>query len=221
MGATASRYRATGRYGSAAHRQHLSFRTHESTSYSRSGMCLPGQASRGGLASAMSLIGWRIAPAATSATVEGCQSEEVEFMASATVKRMFEVDAPLAERGSGWPRWSDGRSGRPISPRWRCRRRASSVPPQAVPCTSSGWGATPSACRSGSRQCVGSGSAGWLGSASSMTIGSSRRARQRPGWNGWSSSMGPWRRSFALSSPECMVAISTGRSPDCRSGFRR
>ena len=30
---------------------------------------------------------------------------------------------------------------------------------------------------------------------------------------------GPRRRLFDLSSPECMVAISTGRSPDCRSGF--
>jgi hypothetical protein len=29
---------------------------------------------------------------------------------------------------------------------------------------------------------------------------------------------GPWRRSFDLSSPGCTVAISTGRSPDCRSG---
>jgi hypothetical protein len=65
----------------------------------------------------MSLIGWRIERAATSATVEGCQSEEVEFMTGAAVKRVFEVDAPLEEPGSGWPRWSDGRSGRPTSPR--------------------------------------------------------------------------------------------------------
>ena len=146
----------------------------------------------------------------------GCKAEEVEFMTSATVKRVFEVDAPLEEAWQRlaeverWPEWAPHITSVTVSP------PGSSVPPQAVPCRSSGWGATPSACRSGSRQCVGSGSAGCLGSASTTTIGSSRWARQRHGWNGWSSSMGPWRRSFDLSSPACTVAISTGRSPDCR-----
>ena len=53
----------------------------------------------------MSSIGWRVERAATSPTVEGCQSEEVEFMTSATVKRVFEVDAPLEE---AWPRLARG-----------------------------------------------------------------------------------------------------------------
>ena len=53
----------------------------------------------------------------TSLTVEGCQSEEVEFMTSATVKRVFEVDAPLEEAWQRLAEWSDGRSGRPISRR--------------------------------------------------------------------------------------------------------
>jgi hypothetical protein len=38
-------------------------------------------------------------------------------MTSAAVERVFEVDAPLEEACSGWPRWSDGQSGRPTSPR--------------------------------------------------------------------------------------------------------
>ena len=66
----------------------------------------------------MSSIGWRIERSATSATVGGCQSEEVEFMTSATVKRVFEVDAPLEEAWrrlaevERWQEWA-----RPISPR--------------------------------------------------------------------------------------------------------
>jgi hypothetical protein len=57
------------------------------------------------LPSAMSSIGWRIGREATSPMVEGCQSEEVEFMTSATVKRVFEVDAPLEE---AWQRLAEG-----------------------------------------------------------------------------------------------------------------
>jgi carbon monoxide dehydrogenase subunit G len=70
----------------------------------------------------MSSIGWRIERAATSATVGGCQSEEVEFMTSATVKRVFEVDAPLEEAWQRlaeverWPEWAPHITSVTVSP---------------------------------------------------------------------------------------------------------
>jgi hypothetical protein len=70
----------------------------------------------------MSSIGWRIDRDATSLTVEGCQSEEVEFMTSATVKRVFEVDAPLEEAWhrlaevERWPEWAPHITSVTVSP---------------------------------------------------------------------------------------------------------
>ena len=70
----------------------------------------------------MSSIGWRIERAATSPTVGGCQAEEVEFMTSATVKRVFEVDAPLEEAWQRlaeverWPEWAPHITSVTVSP---------------------------------------------------------------------------------------------------------
>jgi carbon monoxide dehydrogenase subunit G len=70
----------------------------------------------------MSLIGWRIERAAPSPTVEGCRAEEVEFMTSATVKRVFEVDAPLEEAWQRlaeverWPEWAPHITSVTVSP---------------------------------------------------------------------------------------------------------
>jgi carbon monoxide dehydrogenase subunit G len=58
------------------------------------------------------LIGWRIERAARSRRSKGRQSEEVELMTTATVKRVFEVDAPLQEAWrrlaevERWPEWA-------------------------------------------------------------------------------------------------------------------
>jgi carbon monoxide dehydrogenase subunit G len=55
-------------------------------------------------------------------TVGGCQSEEVEFMTSATVKRVFEVDAPLEEAWQRlaeverWPEWAPHITSVTVSP---------------------------------------------------------------------------------------------------------
>jgi uncharacterized membrane protein len=70
----------------------------------------------------MSSIGWRIDRAATSPMAEGCQSEEVEFMTRATVKRVFEVDAPLEEAWQRlaeverWPEWAPHITSVTVSP---------------------------------------------------------------------------------------------------------
>src|SRR5687768_5606161 len=62
-------------------------------------MCVPAPGLPCRLPSAMSAIGWRIERAATSLTAKGCESEEVEFMTSATVYLVFEVDARREEAG--------------------------------------------------------------------------------------------------------------------------
>jgi hypothetical protein len=140
-------------------------------------------------------------------------SEEVGFMTRATVERVFEVDAPLEEAWhrlaevERWPEWAPHITSVTVSP------------PGELGPTSSGafqikrLGAAPSACRCGSRQSVGSGSAGCLGSASTTTIGSSRRARQRHGWNGWSSSMGPSRCSLRVSVMLLQVGTRCSQRP--------
>jgi carbon monoxide dehydrogenase subunit G len=173
----------------------------------------------------MSLIGWRIERAATSPTVEGCRSEEVEFMTGATVKRVFEVDAPLEEAWQRlaeverWPEWAPHIPSVTVSP------------PGVLGPTSSGALQIKRLGRNTFRMSVRMSvweppvRWEWVGGLPGVRIcydhrfESSGPAVTRLEW--LVELHGAWRRSFDLSSPECTVAISTGRSPDCRSGFRR
>jgi hypothetical protein len=140
-------------------------------------------------------------------------------MASATVRRVFEVDAPLEEAWQRlaeverWPEWAPHITSVTVSP------------PGELGPTSRGALQIKRLGRNTFRMSVWEPPVRWewVGGLVGVRIfydhrfESSGPAATRLEW--LVELHGPWRRSFELSSPGCTAAISTGRSPDCRSGF--
>jgi carbon monoxide dehydrogenase subunit G len=140
-------------------------------------------------------------------------------MTSATVKRVFEVDAPLEEAWQRlaemerWPEWAPHITSVTVSP------------PGELGPTSSGALQIRRLGRNAFRMSVREPPVRWewVGGLPGVRISydhrfeSSGPAATRLEW--LVELRGPWRRLFDLSSPECTVARSTRRSPDCRSGF--